>query len=362
MNGSIWLLACVLVSNFLGSARAQSLTPASTGPEINGWAIALVGTVIVAVVLILLARKGKLGGASAVITADVAKAEVTIPPAFHNLLTDVAKGVSDVRSKLEAMTSEWHGADVEHGSAGATLQHDTGNTDATKAALAKLIVSAATQPSPIPTLTAIVPAAQQGTPATPTPPAELAPAPSTFQPIGDTVTDTRDASKEMPLMADWLNGTTDNFGKQLTPPAHPEIVGAFQRYFTTMEDVWTANPDWGTGPDSYEKALQAAMAKLAPSGPRSSLPLPTTGVDALVVSHYVLQNTVQEKARFYSDNQRQLGPYMLNLPDIGTALNLLSRNLGHLLTATYDPATNAYTMPDGRGLGQWSLAELGMTG
>jgi hypothetical protein len=103
------------------------------------------------------------------------------------------------------------------------------------------------------------------------PPAETAPAPTTG------ANAMRDFNAEMPKMADWLNGTTNNWGVEQTPPAHPEIPGAFQKYFTTMEDLWQKNPDWGVGPASYELALQAAI-KAVPNAVVNPPVIPTADV------------------------------------------------------------------------------------
>lgn len=64
----------------------------------------------------------------------------------------------------------------------------------------------------------------------------------------------RDPNVEGPKIADWLIGTTDNFGKQLTVGAHPDMASAASR----VVDWWFMHPMVGaTKLQEYEAAAQA---------------------------------------------------------------------------------------------------------
>lgn len=324
-------LGCLIIG-FIASAQAQTLSPATpTATEFNPL---LVGAVLLAIVIVgtffYLKRKNPV-----LLTSIETKAKDAETALFH-------KHIADANANAAAANAN------------------------AAAALAKVPVAAPAAPVIVTAVTnnAIIPADPSGT--------IIAPAPTTGvsmpnQPYSVAPTNpSRDINIEGPAIVRWLNGAQEDVnGVPLnppTPPAHPEVPDAFSRYWTTMEALWPAHPEWGTGPASWELAYQAAVkvAGAASSTPRVSLPLPTSGPDLLVVTHYNLQGSIQSKARFYSDNQAILGRYMFNLDGINQVMLLLSRNTGGLMSAVYDAATNTYVMPDGRTLDQWTIADLGL--
>lgn len=164
---------------------------------------------------------------------------------------------------------------------------------------------------------------------------------------------------EGPYFIRWLSGAQETpSGTPIDPPTVPAHTDG---NWTVMLDQWTKNPEWGNGPPSWELAYQAAKAIGAAQPVATTPALPQPGQPGYdVVLKYSTQATPQEKAKFFEDNSAALNAYRAALPDIATVDVLLSRNLGFLLMAKYDAGSNTYMMPDGRTLGQWSLAELGL--
>lgn len=173
---------------------------------------------------------------------------------------------------------------------------------------------------------------------------------------------THDVNIEWPFAIRYFSGAAEwPDGTWISPPTPPAFNPATDPPSTVMQDFWTKNPAWGSGPDSWNKARDAAIAAAGGSGQpaRNSLPLPTGGPDAFIVSKYVNQGSALERAAFYEDNQAILSRYRWNLPDIDAVGQILGRNLGSLSQRQYEADTNTYFL-NGRPLSSYTLAELGL--
>lgn len=109
MKIRIWLCAAFIMAAAAGG-RGQTLAPVAVASEFNPWIVGLGAACLILAVLVILARNGKLGGASATVNAAAQKASTDVSHIKVNVTADTAAAESAMgrlKASVEAATGAW---------------------------------------------------------------------------------------------------------------------------------------------------------------------------------------------------------------------------------------------------------------